>query len=346
MLLVEEGDLCFFNKYFKNTNYRMSDIKKVKALIELEMKEFEKFFKETVKTKIPLLDIVMNYIIRSKGKQMRPMFVFLTAKLIGEINKSTFTAATLIELMHTATLVHDDVVDNADKRRGFFSINALWKSKIAVLTGDYLLSKGLLIAVKNNEYELLEIVSEAVKEMAEGELLQIEKSRKLDITEETYFDIIYKKTATLIASCMAAGAKSAKASDDEALKLKEFGEYAGIAFQIKDDLFDYQKTNLTGKPTGNDIQEKKMTLPLIYALNNSTKSEKKRILRIIQKYNTNKEKVNEVIEFVKIKGGLEYTEKKMVEYKTKATDVLNHFPNSPSKTALIDMVTYIITRNK
>ena len=324
----------------------MSNIKKVKALIEPEMKEFEKFFKETVKTKVPLLDIVMNYIIRSKGKQMRPMFVFLTAKLFGNVNQSTYTAATLIELMHTATLVHDDVVDDADKRRGFFSINALWKSKIAVLTGDYLLSKGLLIAVKNKEFQLLEIVSEAVKEMAEGELLQIEKSRKLDITEETYFDIIYKKTATLIASCMVAGAKSANANNDEIRKLKEFGKYVGIAFQIKDDLFDYQKTNLTGKPSGNDIQEKKITLPLIYALNNTSRSEKRRILKIIQKHNTNKVKVAEVIEFVSKNGGLKHTEERMKEYKEKATNILNEFPDSTSKNALIDMLEYVINRKK
>ncbi len=324
----------------------MSKIKEIKALIGPEMKEAELFFKETVKSKVPLLDIVMNYIIRRKGKQMRPMFVFLTAKLIGDVTKSTYNAATLIELMHTATLVHDDVVDDADKRRGFFSINALWKSKIAVLTGDFLLSKGLLLAVKNKEFELLEIVSEAVKEMAEGELLQIEKSRKLDITEETYFKIIYKKTATLIASCTAAGAKSAKANDENMQSLKKFGEYAGIAFQIKDDLFDYQKTNLTGKPTGNDIQEKKMTLPLIYALNNSSGSEKKRILKLIQKHNTNKEKVKEIIEFVKTKGGLEYTEQKMIEYKEKAIDILNNFPNSPAKNALINMVDYIVVRKK
>lgn len=324
----------------------MSKIKEIKALIEPEMKEFELFFKKTVKSKVPLLDIVMNYIIRRKGKQMRPMFVFLTAKLIGKLSESTYNAATLIELMHTATLVHDDVVDDADKRRGFFSINALWKSKIAVLTGDYLLSKGLLLAVENKEYELLEIVSEAVKEMAEGELLQIEKSRKLDITEETYFTIIYKKTATLIASCTAAGAKSAKATNKEMQNLKKFGEYAGIAFQIKDDLFDYQKTNLTGKPTGNDIQEKKMTLPLIYALNNSSKSEKKRILKIIQKHNTNKEKVREIIAFVKTKGGLEYTEQKMIEYKNKATDLLTDFPPSKYKDALIHLLEYVITRKK
>lgn len=324
----------------------MSKIKEIKALIGPEMKDFEGFFKKAVKTNVPLLDIVMNYIIRRKGKQMRPMFVFLTAKLIGEVNNSTYTAATLIELMHTATLVHDDVVDDADKRRGFFSINALWKSKIAVLTGDFLLSKGLLLAIENKEFELLEIVSEAVKEIAEGELLQIEKSRKLDITEETYFEIIYKKTATLIASCTASGARSAKANDSEMQKLKEFGKYAGIAFQIKDDLFDYQKTNLTGKPTGNDIQEKKMTLPLIYALNNSEKSEKRRILKIIQRHNSNKEKVGEVIDFVKSKGGLEYTEQKMLEYKDKAIEILVDFRESPAKKALTDLVEYITTRDK
>ena len=324
----------------------MSNIKEIKALIGPEMKEFEGFFKKAVKTKVPLLDIVMNYIIRRKGKQMRPMFVFLTAKLIGEVNNSTYTAATLIELMHTATLVHDDVVDDADKRRGFFSINALWKSKIAVLTGDFLLSKGLLLAIENKEFELLEIVSEAVKEIAEGELLQIEKSRKLDITEETYFEIIYKKTATLIASCTASGAKSAKADDGKMQKLKEFGKYAGIAFQIKDDLFDYQKTNLTGKPTGNDIQEKKMTLPLIYALNNSEKSEKRRILKIIQRHNSNKEKVGEVIDFVKLKGGLKYAEQKMLEYRDKAIEILVDFPESPAKKALTDLVEYITTRDK
>ncbi|MCD4794712.1 MAG: polyprenyl synthetase family protein [Bacteroidales bacterium] len=324
----------------------MTEIKKIKALVEPEMKEFNMFFKEAVKTKVPLLDIVMNYIIRRKGKQMRPMFVFLTAKLFGEVNKSTYTAATLIELMHTATLIHDDVVDNSDKRRGFFSINALWKSKIAVLTGDFLLSKGLLLAINNKEYQLLEIVSEAVKEIAEGELLQIEKSRKLDITEETYFEIIYKKTATLIASCTASGAESVEASNENMQKLKEFGKYAGIAFQIKDDLFDYQKTNLTGKPTGNDIKEKKMTLPLIYALNNSENSEKKRILKIIRKHNSNADKVKDIINFVKIKGGMDYSEKKMNEYKDKAIQILDKYPDSTAKTALIDLVKYITVRKK
>lgn len=324
----------------------MPKIDDIKALIKPEMKEFEKFFKDAVKSNVRLLDIVMNYIIRRKGKQMRPMLVFLSAKLTGKVNKSTYTAAALIELLHTATLVHDDVVDDADTRRGFFSINALWKSKIAVLTGDFLLSKGLLLAVQNKEFELLEIVSEAVKEMAEGELIQIEKSRKLDITEETYFKIIYKKTATLIASCTAAGGRSVGADKEEMQKLKEFGKYAGIAFQIKDDLFDYQKINITGKPSGNDIQEKKMTLPLIYALNNCDKIEKRKILKIIQKHGSDKKKVNTVIEFVKEKGGLKYTEEKMFEYKNKASEIILSFPDSPAKKALTDLVDYITERKK
>ncbi len=260
----------------------MSEIKDIKAFIKPEMEKFEPFFKKAVKSNVPLLDIVMNYIIRRKGKQMRPMFVFLSAKLFGDVTESSYTAAALIELLHTATLIHDDVVDNSNKRRGFFSVNALWRSKIAVLAGDFLLSKGLLLAVEKKEFKLLEIVSEAVKEMAEGELLQIEKSRKLDITEKTYFEIIYKKTATLIASCTAAGASSGNADKEQIEKLKQFGKYAGITFQIKDDLFDYQKNNSTGKPAGNDIQEKKMTLPIIFALKNSDKKEKRKILSLIK----------------------------------------------------------------
>jgi len=324
----------------------MSEMQNIKALIKPEMKEFETFFKEAVRTKVPLLDIIMNYIIRRKGKQMRPMFVFLTAKMLGNISESTFTAAALIELLHTATLVHDDVVDEADKRRGFFSVNALWKSKIAVLTGDYLLSRGLILSVEKEEYSLLEVVSVAMKEMAEGELLQIEKARKLDITEETYFEIIYKKTATLIESCTAAGAKSVKASDEDVNNMKLFGRYAGIAFQIKDDLFDYQKTNITGKPTGNDIKEKKMTLPLIYALQNAENSEKRKILKIIRKYNSNAEKVKDIIDFVKMKGGLEYSEKKMNEFKNKAIDIIQNYPDSEAKQALISLVNYIVVRRK
>lgn len=321
-------------------------MKNIRAVIEPEMKQFEPFFKKAVKSKVPLLDIIMNYIIRRKGKQMRPMFVFLTAKMLGDVNKSTYTAATLIELLHTSSLVHDDVVDEADIRRGFFSINALWRSKIAVLVGDFLLSKGLLISVENKEYELLEIVSEAVKDMVEGELQQIEKSRKLDITEETYFEIIYKKTASLIASCAATGAKSVQADDETVNDMKLFGKYAGIAFQIKDDLFDYQKTNITGKPTGNDIKEKKMTLPLIYALQNSETSEKRKIMKIIRHYNSNAGKVKDILNFVKEKGGLEYSRKKMLEYKEKAIAILEKYPDNDAKPALIDLVNYIVIRKK
>ena len=324
----------------------MSEINDIRAFIKPEMGKFEPFFKNAVKSNVPLLDIIMNYIIRRKGKQMRPMFVFLSAKLIGEVTESTYTAAALIELLHTATLIHDDVVDNSNKRRGFFSVNALWRSKIAVLAGDYLLSKGLLLAIRNKEFELLEIVSEAVKEMAEGELLQLEKSRKLDISEKTYFDIIYKKTATLIASCTAAGAASAKAEKDQIESLKQFGKYAGITFQIKDDLFDYQKTNLTGKPSGNDIQEKKMTLPLIYALKNSEKSQKRHILKLIGKSSGKQNQVKQILDFVKEKQGLEYTEEIMEEHKNSALEALNEFPETEAKKHLQSLVNYITIRKK
>jgi len=322
----------------------MSEIKNIRAYIKPEMDKFDPFFKKAVKSNVPLLDIIMNYIIRRKGKQMRPMFVFLSAKLTGNVTESTYTAAALIELLHTATLIHDDVVDNSNKRRGFFSINALWRSKIAVLAGDYLLSKGMLLAIRNKEFELLEIVSEAVKEIAEGELLQLEKSRKLDISEDSYFEIIYKKTATLIASCTASGAASAKADKEQIEKLKEFGKYAGITFQIKDDLFDYQKTNLTGKPTGNDIQEKKMTLPLIYALKNATKSEKKHILRLLRK--PSNKQVEEIVSFVKEKHGLDYTEKIMDEHKNSALHALADFPETEAKMHLQNLVNYITVRKK
>ncbi len=324
----------------------MSEINKIRAFIKPEMDKFNPFFKKAVKSNVPLLDIIMNYIIRRKGKQMRPMFVFLSAKLVGEVTESTYTAAALIELMHTATLIHDDVVDNSHKRRGFFSISALWRSKIAVLAGDFLLSKGLLLAVQKKEFELLEIVSEAVKEMAEGELLQLEKSRKLDISEETYFEIIYKKTATLIASCTAAGAASAGADEQTIKNLKQFGKNAGITFQIKDDLFDYQKTNLTGKPSGNDIQEKKMTLPLIYALKNANKSEKKHILKLVAKASEKQSSVNEILNFVNNKNGLKYTEQTLNDYKNKALKNLESLPNSLPKKYLSSLVEYITVRNK
>jgi octaprenyl-diphosphate synthase len=256
----------------------MSAIKEIRAPIETEMKRFSVYFNTIMKSKMPLLSIITNYILRRKGKQLRPMFVFLTAKLSGKINESSFTAAALIELLHTATLVHDDVVDESLERRGIFSINALWKSKVAVLLGDYMLAKGLLLSVKNKEYEILEIVSSAVKDMSEGELLQIQKSRKLNITEDEYFEIIRKKTAALIAACCASGTKSVTAEPEAISKMKEFGEYIGIAFQIRDDMFDYEKNGLLGKPTGNDIKEKKLTLPLIHALKNTNPAQRRKIL--------------------------------------------------------------------
>jgi octaprenyl-diphosphate synthase len=324
----------------------MSAINTIKQPIAEELKEFEAHFRKALKSKVPLLDIITNYILRRKGKQMRPMFVFLSARLFGEITKRTYTAATLIELLHTATLVHDDVVDNSKLRRGFFSINALWKSKIAVLVGDYLLSKGLLTATQNKEYELLDIVSEAVKEMAEGELLQLEKARKLNISEAVYFEIITKKTATLIASCTAAGAKSAGASDQRVKQMKDFGTYAGISFQIKDDLFDYNEHNKTGKPAGNDIREKKMTLPLIYALNNSNGSEKRKIIRIVRKKKKVNADIQAVVGFVREKGGIEYAREAMMAYRQKAEAVLNEIQDSPSKESLKELLIYVTERKK
>ncbi len=324
----------------------MSAVKKIKAPIEEQMKKFEPYFRESLKSSVPLLDIITNYIIRRKGKQMRPMLVFLSAKLTGEVNDSTYTAAALIELLHTATLIHDDVVDESYTRRGFFSIKALWKSKVAVLVGDFLLSKGLILATEKKEYDLLQIVSIAVKEMAEGELLQIEKARRLNITEEIYFDIIYKKTATLIAACTASGARSTGADEKTISQMKEFGKFAGIAFQLKDDLFDYEKVNLTGKPAGNDIQEKKLTLPLIHALKNATTAEKRKVLKIIKREKKTQEKINFIINFVKEKGGIEYTEKSMNEYKSKALDILNNFPESEAKQSLSLLVDYISERKK
>ncbi|MFP4025840.1 MAG: polyprenyl synthetase family protein [Thiohalospira sp.] len=325
----------------------MSVVEKIKAPIKDEMEKFEPFFRSSMKTKVPLLNIIMNYLLRRKGKQMRPMFVFLTSKMLKEeVSESTYTAASLIELLHTATLIHDDVVDEAYERRGFFSINALWKSKISVLVGDYLLSKGLLLAVDHNEYELLKIVSVAVREMSEGELLQIQKSRKLNLTEEVYYDIIRKKTAALIAACTACGAKSSGANGQVVEKMWQFGEYVGMAFQIKDDLLDYQNNGSIGKPSGNDIKEKKLTLPIIYALEQSSLTEKKKILSIVKRHNKNKRKVKEVIDFVIAKGGLDYASQRMDEYKVKALDLLNEMPQNTSKEALLELVNYVVTRQK
>jgi len=324
----------------------MSSLNRIKAPIAVEMAEFERYFKHSMRSKVPLLDIITNYIIRRKGKQMRPIFVFLSAKLVGSINKSTFHAAALIELLHTATLVHDDVVDESYQRRGFFSINALWKNKISVLVGDYLLSKGLLLAVENEEFQLLKIVSDAVKEMAEGELLQIEKARKLNTNEAIYFDIIEKKTATLLASCTAAGAKSANASPEQIEMMKQFGKNIGIAFQIKDDLFDYQLVNATGKPSGNDLQEKKITLPLLYTLNHSSSADSKRIKKVIQKHNINSNSFVEVIQFVNANGGMNYAKQKMNEYKEKSLEILYKFEDNEARRALVELVNYTIDRDK
>jgi len=316
----------------------------IKQPIASELNTFQKKFRDSMNSPVPLLSKITRYIVKRKGKQVRPMFVFLSAKLCGEINDSSYTAASLVELLHTATLVHDDVVDEANKRRGFFSINALWKNKIAVLVGDYLLSKGLLLALDNEEYQLLQIVSRAVKAMSEGELLQIEKARRLDIKEQIYFDIIKGKTASLISAACAAGAAST--SDDPKVieKMRMFGEKIGISFQIKDDLFDFGTSDV-GKPLGIDIKEKKMTLPLIYALDHASNSDKRRIIKIIKKYNTDKVKVNEVIEFVRKSGGLEYAEKIMNEYRADAFEILKDLPSSEAKNSLEELVLYVTERS-
>src|SRR5690625_1653518 len=285
----------------------------------------------------------MNFIIKRKGKQMRPMFVFLSAKLVGEVDDKVYRAASLIELLHTATLVHDDVVDEADQRRGFFSINALWKNKVAVLVGDYLLSKGLLLALDNEDYQVLQIVSKAVKAMSEGELLQLEKSRKLNLDEEVYYEIIKGKTASLLSSACSAGAWAASENTEMRDKLACFGEKIGIAFQIKDDLFDYGFDNI-GKPTGIDIKEKKLTLPIIYTLNKVDKQKKRKLVQIIKKHNSDKNKVNELIEIVKEEGGLEYAEKAMYKYKNEALEILNSFENSEAKECLLELVNYVTHR--
>jgi len=310
------------------------------------MEEFEGRFRSSMRSEVALLDKITHYIVKRKGKQMRPMFVFLTAKMLSDTNDSTYRAAALIELLHTATLVHDDVVDDAAKRRGFFSINALWKNKVAVLVGDYLLSRGLLLSVKHKDYHLLEITSDAVREMSEGELLQMEKARKLDITEEVYFDIIKKKTASLIASCCASGAASVSDDKDLIERMRLFGETVGVAFQIRDDLFDYGTDQSIGKPTGIDIKEKKMTLPLIYALNNASSSEKRLIINTVKNHNTDEKRVAEVIDLVRKKGGIEYTVSRMNQYRDKALEMLVDQPESESKKSLKDLVNFVIDRTK
>ena len=320
-------------------------LKEIKQPIEAELKQFETHFREAMRSPVPLLDRITYYIVRRKGKQVRPIFVFLAAKICGEISESTFRAASLVELLHTATLVHDDVVDDSFERRGFFSINALWKNKIAVLVGDYFFSQGMLLALKHKEYRQLDIVSSAVKAMSEGELLQIEKARRLDITEEVYYDIIRNKTASLIASACSAGAASA--TDDDAVieLMRLFGEKLGIAFQIRDDLFDFGSEDV-GKPLGIDIKEKKMTLPLIYALQHATKKDRRRIINIIKNHSENTEKVKEVINFVRQSGGLEYSRKAMNDYRDQAFQLLNTFPETTARESLKDLVAFITDRKR
>lgn len=319
---------------------RLEDIK---APIAREMDEFEQKFRASMKTRVLLLDKIMHYIVKRKGKQMRPMFVFLSAGACGGITESTFRGASLIELLHTATLVHDDVVDEANYRRGFFSVNALWKNKVAVLVGDFLLSRGLILSVENKDFNLLSIVTDAVREMSEGELLQIEKSRKLDITEEIYFEIIRQKTASLISSCCAVGASSSGAAEDVVKRMRKFGELIGMAFQIKDDLFDYGEEEI-GKPLGIDIKEKKMTLPLIYALSKAAWMDKRRVIGIVKNESEKPKKVKEVIAFVKQSGGLEYAQQKMNEYHTLAMQELEALPDSIYRKSLIQLVQFTIDR--
>ncbi len=320
-------------------------IDSIKQPIATEMELFEDKFKQSMKSSVPLLDKITHYIVKRKGKQLRPMFVFLSAKLCGDITESSYRAASLIELLHTATLVHDDVVDDSNMRRGFFSVNALWKNKIAVLVGDYLLSRGLLLSVQNDEFQLLKIVSDAVREMSEGELLQIEKARRLDISEEIYFNIIRQKTASLIASCCAAGAQSVKADSVTIEKMRMFGELAGIAFQLKDDLFDYGSGDI-GKPTGIDIKEQKMTLPLIYALSKASFMVKRKLINIVKNNNNDPDKVKYVIDYVLTSGGIEYTYQIMLDYRQRALDILHQFDDSEAKKSLQQLVMYTTERTK
>jgi len=323
----------------------MLSINEIKKPIAAEIDVFEERFKASMQSSVPLLDRITHYIVKRKGKQIRPMFVFFSASICGGINESTHRGAALVELLHTASLVHDDVVDNSYQRRGFFSINALWKNKIAVLVGDFLLSKGLLLSVENNDYELLRIVSEAVRQMSEGELLQVEKVRRMDIEEPVYYEVIRQKTASLIASCCACGAASAGADAATIEKMRLFGEKIGIAFQIKDDMFDFG-TDDVGKPLGIDIKEKKVTLPLIYVLNNSDKADKRRIISLVKNHNDDPEKIKEIISFVNERGGLQYAETQMKKYQDEAFEILNTFPDGESRRALEQLVRFTTERNK
>ncbi len=323
----------------------MKIVEQIKQPIQEEMELFEVKFKDSMSSHVPLINRITHFIVQRKGKQMRPMFVFLVAKMVsdGNFSERTYRGASLIELIHTGSLVHDDVVDDSNRRRGFFSINALWKNKIAVLVGDFLFSKSLLLSVDHDDFDLLKLISIVLRDMSEGELLQLEKARKLDITEDIYFEIIRQKTATLIAACCAIGAASIGAKEEEVQKMRKFGEIIGIAFQMKDDLFDYTEAKI-GKPTGIDIKEQKMTLPLIHTLNNCSSKDKKWLINSVKNHNKDKKRVKEVIAFVKNNGGIEYTITKMNEYQKEALNLLNDYPDSPYKKSLIDMVNYVIDR--
>jgi octaprenyl-diphosphate synthase len=312
-------------------------------LIEEELKSFEIKFKDAVRSQAPMLDRIMRYIVKRKGKQLRPMFVFLSAKVCGTVNESTYRAASLVEILHTATLVHDDVVDDSMERRGFFSVYALWKNKISVLVGDYLLAKGLLLSLDHNDHQILHILSDAVRKMSEGELLQLEKARTLNLKEDIYYEIIRNKTASLLASACAAGAWSATQDETKTEKMRLFGEQAGMAFQIKDDLFDYGSDNV-GKPTGNDIKEKKLTLPLIYTLNNADNATRRKIIYIIKNENKKKEKIKYVIDSVISSGGIDYATKKMNEFRTRASEILHEFPENDYRVGLEKLVNFIADR--
>jgi len=322
----------------------MSGIEKIKQPVAAELEIFDQRFKQTLKSDVFLLNLITRYVLKTKGKQIRPVLVLLSAKLFGEIGNNSYTAASLVELLHTASLVHDDVVDDANERRGAFSVYALWKSKTAVLFGDYLLARGLMISVEHKAYDLLRIVSIAVKEMCEGELLQLQHSRKQDITQEAYFKIIYKKTAALIAACTEAGAQSAGATSEQVEQMRQFGIHLGMIFQIKDDLFDYQPHGITGKPSGNDVKEKKFTLPLIYALQQASSGEKKQILSLINSRVTDVQKMNTIFQFVDEKGGLEHCRVTMNELAKKAIDCMNGFPTCDAANALKETVHYVINR--
>lgn len=317
----------------------------IKAPIRAELASFERQFRDILRSKVPLMDRITYYIVKRKGKQMRPMFVFLSAKACGPTNENAYVAASLIELLHTASLVHDDVVDDAYERRGFFSINALWKNKIAVLVGDFFLSRGLLIALKHKQYRILEITSHAVEAMAEGELLQIEKARRLDIDEAVYYEVIRQKTASLIAASCQAGAAAVTQDEDTLELMHSFGEKIGIAFQIRDDLFDLGADDV-GKPLGIDIKEKKMTLPLIYALQQAERRDRRRIIRLIKNHNEDKQKVAEVIRFVRGSGGMEYARQAMFRYRDEAFELLRQLPDSPARQSLEQLVNYVVERKK